>query len=128
VTSAAQKRARSKYETSPKGKAARAAIRRERPRPPSVQRKYHLKSKFGLTIEQLRQMYENQEGLCDICSTLMILGSEGCSGLTDRHAVIDHDHVTDKIRGLLCRRCNTGIGMLKDSPVLATNAAHYLAA
>lgn len=50
---------------------------------------------------------------CDIC------GSSG-------KLVVDHDHRTLKIRGVLCNRCNVGIGMLNDSVDLLMKAAWYL--
>lgn len=127
----ARKRALRKYAASPKGKAAaRASDARMRAKPgaAAAARRHHIKKNFGLTVEQLQQMYENQEGLCAICSTLMLLEAGGASSRSPRHAVIDHDHATGKVRGLLCRCCNTGIGMLRDSARLATNAATYLAA
>jgi len=40
--------------------------------------------------------------------------------------LIDHDHETGKIRGLLCHRCNTGLGFFLDNPHFLTNAAFYL--
>jgi hypothetical protein len=39
---------------------------------------------------------------------------------------VDHDHVTGKIRKLLCTKCNVGIGMLKDNPDIMERAAKYL--
>ena len=40
--------------------------------------------------------------------------------------VIDHNHKTGKVRGLLCGSCNTGIGLLKDSPDVLDAAIEYL--
>lgn len=42
--------------------------------------------------------------------------------------VVDHDHVTGKIRGLLCNKCNMGIGLLQDDPMLLEFARIYLLA
>lgn len=53
-----------------------------------------------------------------------------CSGnlanLNSRQVHIDHDHVSGYSRGLLCGRCNRGLGMFKDSPNLLAKAANYL--
>lgn len=59
-------------------------------------------------------MYAAQGGCCAICGT--------------RHnrLRVDHDHVTQKIRGLLCNRCNVGLGMMSDSPTTCRLAADYL--
>jgi hypothetical protein len=82
---------------------------------------------YGLTHEELRQLYENQEGLCAICSKQICFE---CPALhkCPKRMHIDHDHKTDDVRGLLCSRCNQGIGYLKDSSIILRNAAGYLEA
>ena len=42
--------------------------------------------------------------------------------------VVDHDHKTNKIRGMLCNRCNQGLGQFKDDPELLEYARIYLLA
>lgn len=42
--------------------------------------------------------------------------------------VVDHDHVTGKVRGLLCNKCNMAIGLLQDDPMLLEFAKMYLIA
>lgn len=49
-----------------------------------------------------------------------------CRQIPDGVLHADHDHTTGKIRSLLCGNCNTGIGMLKDDPVVLRSAANYL--
>jgi hypothetical protein len=83
----------------------------------------HLKSKYNLTLEDLHRMFENQEGLCFICSSqLCLCDTKNCP----TRACIDHDHSTNKIRGLLCKRCNRLLGIMNDSPTLLRNAVGYL--
>ena len=77
-----------------------------------------LKGKYNLTIADYDQLLLNQGNSCAICS-----GTE--TGHLGRF-VVDHDHVTGKIRGLLCWSCNVGIGHLKDNPKILVSAANYL--
>ncbi len=80
--------------------------------------KSHLKKKFGITIEDYDAMYIEQGGRCAICGTHQ-------SKLVKRLCV-DHCHETQKVRGLLCDRCNTGISRFKDNINLLQNAIKYL--
>lgn len=73
-----------------------------------------MRKKYGITFEQYEVMYANQQGKCSICLKHK-----------DRLAV-DHCHSTGVVRGLLCRVCNTAIGMLKDDPTLVERALDYL--
>jgi hypothetical protein len=72
---------------------------------------------YGITPEGIAVLREAQCGRCAICSEPLTKG-HGCH--------VDHDHVTGKVRGLLCGKCNTGIGMLHDSPALVAAAFGYL--
>ena len=71
-----------------------------------------LKKRYGLTLEQYNNMLLKQKYRCAICKER-----------TKLH--IDHDHKTRKVRGLLCFRCNVGIGHLKNLIVLKA-AIQYL--
>ena len=81
---------------------------------PAARRRVHLKAKYGITPEDYNSMYAEQEGRCGICR--------------DAHSllVVDHDHETGRIRGLLCRKCNAAIGQLKDDPALLWRALAWL--
>jgi Recombination endonuclease VII len=69
---------------------------------------------YRLSEAEFRSLMEQQGSECAICTRL----------LTD--PIVDHDHATGKVRGLLCRRCNTGIGMLEDNPDTLMRAADYI--
>ncbi len=71
--------------------------------------------KRGITHAEFDSMKHSQGGACAIC------GGNGKNGLH-----LDHDHKTNKVRGLLCCRCNFGIGSFRDDLNLLTNAIHYL--
>lgn len=76
-----------------------------------------LKHRFNITTEEYWRMHAEQSGLCKICDRPQIVGTK---------LDVDHDHTTEKVRGLLCRHCNTGIGLLKDSVELIAKALTYL--
>lgn len=79
-------------------------------------RDWLLRKKFGISLEQYEILLEQQNRVCAIC------------GLKEdnKDLAVDHDHMTNKIRGLLCGSCNPGIGFMKDSPELLRKAAEYL--
>lgn len=84
-----------------------------------------LRNTYGIEPEQFSEMLQAQEGGCAICyEAFCYLNSPGVGGTT--RPVIDHDHATGKVRGLLCDRCNHALGHLRDSPELARRAGLYL--
>jgi len=76
-----------------------------------------VKAMYGITPEEYIMMYEKQEGKCAICGQLPT---------TLRGLHTDHNHITNKVRGLLCHGCNTGIGALKEDTEILSNAIKYL--
>ncbi len=88
-------------------------------------RSAHLRFWFGLTHEEYEAMMASQNGLCAICGKPE---TRLWKGKPTRLAV-DHDHSPPHtIRGLLCSKCNHGIGSFLDSPALLEAAAAYLRA
>lgn len=82
--------------------------------------------RYGMSLEERTLLFEQQEGLCAICSTLLCLcTAENCP--TKAH--VDHDHSKvgrESVRGLLCNPCNSGVGLMRDNSRLCRNAASYL--
>jgi hypothetical protein len=76
-------------------------------------RKRYLKHKFNLTEEQFTLMANKQNWCCIICQK-------------PKKLHVDHDHNTDKIRGLLCNGCNMALGMLADNKEYLQRALAYL--
>jgi hypothetical protein len=75
---------------------------------------------YDLTEAQYDAFLTKQGGLCAICPRPLVrMGPHTC---------IDHCHKTGRVRGLLCRPCNVGIGNLQDDPVLLRKAIEYLEA
>lgn len=78
----------------------------------------HYQRKYGLTRVERDRMHQAQNGLCAICA-----GPPNGRG-TRLH--VDHCHDTDKVRGLLCSNCNTGLGLFGDDPARLLAATAYL--
>lgn len=62
-------------------------------------------------------MVKSQDGLCAICNRV-------CKVLVKLS--IDHDHATGKIRGLLCKSCNSALGLFEDNVDFLRSAIDYL--
>lgn len=69
--------------------------------------------RYGLDPQVARDWEQDRDGKCDICSRESPLN-------------IDHDHKTGEVRGLLCKRCNLGIGQFEDDPRILALAIEYL--
>ena len=80
----------------------------------SANKDRRLRDNYGITKEQYDDMIVAQEGRCDICSCPM------------QKPAVDHCHVTEHIRGLLCFKCNNGLGIFNDDLGLLQAAIQYL--
>ena len=69
--------------------------------------------------------FEKQKPVCKICGKTVHKAPENSKDKQNQ-AVIDHDHKTGKLRGLLCHQCNVGIGNFKDDINRLMNAILYL--
>ena len=78
-------------------------------------RTYELKYYYGLTEAQYTEIATAQGGVCKICKTK-----------PERVLAVDHDAKTKRVRGLLCRRCNSAIGLLDHVPERMDAAAEYM--
>lgn len=96
------------------------------PRPrrstPEKDRASSIRRKYGLSPEDFQAKLQSQGGLCAICGNTLILPPDKGSRLV----VVDHDHQTGAVRGLLCRLCNVGIGSLGDDITVIEAAVAYL--
>jgi dCMP deaminase len=81
-----------------------------------VNRERYLTNNYGLTIAQYDIMSERQGNVCAICKQTEPVGN----------LVVDHDHKTGKVRGLLCNKCNRAIGSLQDDISVIRSASLYL--
>jgi hypothetical protein len=85
--------------------------------PESYKNSYLMRT-YGITLQDYNKMFEEQSGCCAICNTHQ---SEFKQSLS-----VDHCHATGKVRALLCKFCNTALGMMKDDPELLIKAAGYI--
>lgn len=78
-----------------------------------------LKNLYGISLDTLNEMREEQLFSCLICKTH--------ENDLKRGLFVDHCHTTGKVRGLLCQHCNTVLGMAKDNQLILQEAIKYLA-
>ena len=109
------------YKTRNKGRVLLRAAEWKRKNPGAIRAiniKGKLKSRYGLSTEDYELILDSQDGVCAICRT----EDPGHHG----RFYIDHCHKTGDIRGLLCSRCNTGLGLFLDNPERLSAAIAYL--
>lgn len=84
----------------------------------------NLRDRYGLSEEAYNQLYKKQKGMCAICGK-----EEGMAISHDPSGSVlqvDHCHTTDKIRGLLCRDCNVGLGKVKENISILKRMINYI--
>ena len=78
-------------------------------------RKDNLKTRYGITEEQYDLMSANQNNCCAICKEK-----------SEVNLSVDHCHSSGKVRGLLCKNCNLGLGYFQDNTNRINEAIEYL--
>ncbi len=89
---------------------------------PLEKRRNNLK-KYNITLEEYDKMHLGQNGLCKICNNPETKKRK--NGIIFKLSV-DHCHITNKVRGLLCHDCNLILGYAKDSVETLKNSINYL--
>lgn len=84
--------------------------------------KTKLKANYNLTLEDYDRMLKEQDFVCAICGNPESVNKNGRT----YDLCVDHNHETGEVRGLLCRNCNSGIGLLKDNSETLVKALNYL--
>lgn len=95
------------------------ALWRDKWRSDAAYREQHARARlgkiYGLSAEQHRQLLDEQDGVCAICRQ------------SSRRALcVDHCHATQRVRGLLCDKCNTALGLLDEDVGRMLAAVAYL--
>ncbi len=76
-----------------------------------------LKYRYGISAFEYADAWDAQNGRCAICQ----------DDTSDRYKLaVDHCHATKRIRGLLCKKCNTGLGFCRDNPTIIDACIGYL--
>jgi hypothetical protein len=75
---------------------------------------YLRRLRYGLSPEKYQEMYDEQKGLCKMPS---------CGNPIE---IVDHDHEINEIRALLCKSCNSALGLFRENPILMRDAADYI--
>lgn len=77
---------------------------------------HYYKKKYGISLKEYKDMLRAQNNQCAICG----------EPPWNKSLSVDHCHVTDQVRGLLCQSCNAGLGLFKDSTKNLLYAMAYL--
>lgn len=93
---------------------------------PNACRAREVELMYDISAEDYLAMAMRQNGACAICGRRPDRDATGGKIRRGKCLCVDHCHATDKVRGLLCDTCNSGLGMFKDSADLLRLAAAYL--
>lgn len=74
---------------------------------------------YGLSPDQYRSLWAKQSDACAVCRIAL-------AALPAKDIHIDHDHATGAVRGIVCAKCNLGLGQFRDNAVFLLRAALYL--
>lgn len=83
-----------------------------------IKKDQDLRKGYGISLADYNKMLVEQSGCCKICQTPR--------DKLKRDLCVDHNHVTGKVRGLLCDTCNRSLGLLKDNLTVLQSAVKYL--
>ena len=108
-----------RWSKTPKGIAYRKAYRHSHPQL-KVKRTSHLRKRYGITDADYYKLLAHQNGKCAVCYT------DNPGTKTAQFWDVDHCHTTNKVRGLLCRNCNTTLGVLENKRELLMKLEAYL--
>lgn len=86
---------------------------------PNYHKDRHLRSSYGITLEQYNEIADLQGNKCCVCG-------KHAEDTHRKRLFVDHCHSTGEIRGLLCQQCNTALGMVDDNADLLYRLAAYL--
>jgi len=112
---------RSRYETNLDRERKRSLEKARRPE----SRNLHYVRNYGISLEEYERLLNEQGRRCRICRT-DDPGTQRRNCSKPPSFAVDHDHRTGKVRGLLCERCNRGLGQFRDNAGILKAAISYL--
>jgi len=77
-----------------------------------------LQKLYGISLNDYNELFATQKGMCPACGKHQ--------GEFDKSLVVDHDHDTGKVRGLLCSGCNLALGNVKENIETLYGSVEYL--
>lgn len=89
--------------------------------PPEKQFSYYIKSKYGISFIEYKNLLSISGYCCEICGT-----KEPENAKNKDKLCIDHCHNSNEIRGVLCRNCNSALGMFKENIEVIKQSLKYL--
>lgn len=89
---------------------------------PDSRKESNLRLKFDISLSDYYAMLDKQGGVCAVCGRPETSTYKG----TLRSLAVDHDHVTGRVRGLLCAKCNKALGLLEENPVVIDLLREYI--
>ncbi|HLD92207.1 MAG TPA: endonuclease VII domain-containing protein [Patescibacteria group bacterium] len=102
-------------------------LERRRKRYPLIKdniRNNRLKYDYGIDLEEYLELFKKQNGVCAICKNAET-SINTKTGLPFALAV-DHNHITKRVRGLLCKNCNVVLGTLNENIFILEKMINYL--
>lgn len=85
----------------------------------NISKGYTLKKNYNITLDDYNKMLLEQDGKCWTCS-------KDVEEERNKVLCVDHDHLTGKVRKLLCNKCNIAIGLLKEDTKIIENVLNYI--
>ena len=116
--------ARKKLTEAEKREYQKLYMREYRRKHPAREKNTQLKKDFGIDLQTYDGMLAEQDGRCAICGKKE--EQKRWDGKGKKNLAVDHCHTTGKVRGLLCSKCNTGLGSFKEDPKIFLAALNYL--
>lgn len=89
------------------------------------QKRTYYRKKYGLELDAVQRMWEEQQGCCALCDK-PAPAPHHTEGKPASRLCVDHCHDRDQVRGLLCYDCNTSLGKLGDTPERIQRALTYV--